>query len=143
MFGGSQVIAADLLVPEINQRVLGFLERIQDGLFVAGQLAVGAGVGGLDAGQNVAEVQSCPGDARAKGVGVRAALGEAGELAGLYAEVAVEADTREKFTGLNADARSGCGQSGRPREFNGGRAGPGCLAPRLSCPAAARFHMSN
>ena len=96
MLGCPQIIAADLLASEINQGVLGFLERVQDGLFVGGQLGVGAGVDGLDAGQDMAEIQGGPGDAWAKGIGVGAALEKAGDFAGLKAEVAVESDAREE-----------------------------------------------
>ena len=73
-------------------------------------MGVGAGVDGLDAGQDMAEIQGGPGDAWAKGIGVGAALEKAGDFAGLKAEVAVESDAREEVCGLDADTRGGGSQ---------------------------------
>src|SRR5208282_1630830 len=94
--GSAQIIAANLLAPEIHEGVLGLLERSQDSLLIEGQLGVGPRVGGLDAGAHVAEVQGGPGDAGAERVSLGAALEKAGDLAGLQAEAAVEGDAREE-----------------------------------------------
>ena len=59
-----------------DQRILGFLERLEHGLFIAQQRAFLAPLGGADARLHVAEVEDAPGNAGREHVGVGAAIAQ-------------------------------------------------------------------
>jgi len=59
-----------LFAAKFDQCVFGFLQRGEDNFFVGSEAGQGAGVGGVDAGADVAEVEGSPGDTRAESPGV-------------------------------------------------------------------------
>lgn len=110
VFCGLEMEETAFFLGEGDEAVLGFLEGEEDGLFVDGEGALGAGVGGADALADATEVEGGPGELRAETPGIGAGLVEAGESIGFEADAAVEGDAGEEIGGFDADAGGGGGE---------------------------------